>query len=215
MYQQIVDQITAKVMAGDWAAGQPLPSIRELAAASQVSVITVRRAYEELERAGVIATRQGKGSVVAERGDLPTVLMRESLQQHLDALLAAAARLGMSRDELLSLIEQALDPHASAAPEPGPGEIRAISPDTVAADDSVSASASRAARSEAKPAHSDTCAPPQPVDVATSHTGASAASADRSEAKPAHSEANAAPQSDDALTSAAGSTSTSPRTSTP
>src|SRR3546814_3625120 len=68
----LVDQITAKVMAGDWTAGQSLPSIRELAAASRVSVITVRRAYEELERAGVIATRQGKGSVVAERSDLPT-----------------------------------------------------------------------------------------------------------------------------------------------
>lgn len=116
MYQQIVDQITAKVMAGDWAAGQPLPSIRELAAASQISVITVRRAYEELERAGVIVTRQGKGSVVAERGNLPTVLMREALQQQLDALLASAARLGLSRHDLLRLVEQAPDPHA--APDP-------------------------------------------------------------------------------------------------
>jgi GntR family transcriptional regulator len=128
MYQQIVDQITAKVMAGDWAAGQPLPSIRELAAASQVSVITVRRAYEELERAGVIATRQGKGSIVAERGDLPTVLMRESLQQQLDALLAAAARLGMSRAELLRLVEQAPDP--LGMPEPLAHATRAVAVDS-------------------------------------------------------------------------------------
>jgi len=118
MYQQIVDQVTAKVMAGDWAAGQSLPSIRELAAASRVSVITVRRAYEELERAGVIATRQGKGSVVAERSDLPTVLMREELQRQLEALLACAARLGLPRDELHRLIDQAADPDPGAAAKP-------------------------------------------------------------------------------------------------
>jgi len=118
MYQQIVDQVTAKVMAGDWTAGQSLPSIRELAAASRVSVITVRRAYEELERAGVIATRQGKGSVVAERGDLPTVLMHEELQRQLEALLACAARLGLPLDELHRLIDQAADPEAGAAAEP-------------------------------------------------------------------------------------------------
>src|SRR3546814_13203062 len=94
MYQQIVDQITAKVMAGDWTAGQSLPSIRELAAASRVSVITVRRAYEELERAGVIATRQGKGSVVAERSDRPTALMHEDLQRPLGGVLRTEKRRG-------------------------------------------------------------------------------------------------------------------------
>ena len=126
MYQQIVDQVTAKVMAGDWTAGQSLPSIRELAAASRVSVITVRRAYEELERAGVIATRQGKGSVVAEAGDLPTALMHEELQRQLDALLASAARLGLPRSELHRLIDQAADPQpqpdpaANNAPRKGP-----------------------------------------------------------------------------------------------
>lgn len=115
MYQQIVDQITAKVMAGDWTAGQPLPSIRDLAAASRVSVITVRRAYEELERAGVIATRQGKGSFVADRGDLPTELMHEELQRQLDALLACAARLGLPRSELHRLLDGAADSSDTAA----------------------------------------------------------------------------------------------------
>jgi GntR family transcriptional regulator len=118
MYQQIVDQVTAKVMAGDWAAGQPLPSIRELAAASRVSVITVRRAYEDLERAGVIATRQGKGSVVAERADLPTVLMHDELQRQLAALLAIAARLGLPRSELHRLIDQAADTDTDGKADP-------------------------------------------------------------------------------------------------
>ena len=117
MYQQIVDQVTAKVMAGDWAPGQALPSIRELAADSGVSVITVRRAYEELERAGVIATRQGKGSVVAERNDLPTALMHEQLQRQLEALLACAARLGLPLGELHRLLDQAA---GCAARDPAP-----------------------------------------------------------------------------------------------
>lgn len=107
MYQQIVDQLTAKVMAGDWQAGQALPSIREMAAASRVSVITVRRAYEELERAGVIATRQGKGSVVADRSDLAMVLLQAELKQQLEALLNTAARLGLGTEELRGLLDKA------------------------------------------------------------------------------------------------------------
>ncbi len=118
MYQQIVDQLTAKVMAGDWAAGQALPSIRELAAASRVSVITVRRAYEELERAGVIATRQGKGSVVAERSDLPQALMQEELQRQFQVLLACAARLGLSIAELHRLLDEAALHEAGNTPTP-------------------------------------------------------------------------------------------------
>jgi GntR family transcriptional regulator len=119
MYQQIVDQITAKVMAGDWPAGQALPSIRELAAASGVSVITVRRAYEELERAGVIATRQGKGSVVAEGRDLPTALMHVELQRQLAGLLAIATRLGLGRADLHRLIDDVAAARAIASETAG------------------------------------------------------------------------------------------------
>ena len=79
MYAQIVEQIVAKVMAGVWKAGDPLPSIRELAGDSQVSVITVKRAYLELERAGVIVTRQGKGSFVADTLDATRTARRRSI----------------------------------------------------------------------------------------------------------------------------------------
>ena len=109
MYQQIVDQITTRVMAGDWLPGQALPSIRELAATSGVSVITVKRAYDELERAGVIATRHGKGSVVAERTDHARHLLEAGLARQLADAVATAAQLGLDRTTLHERLDHALD----------------------------------------------------------------------------------------------------------
>lgn len=108
MYEQIMEQITAKVMAGDWRPGQSLPSIRELASASSVSVITVKRAYLELERAGVIVTRQGKGSFVAETQDLAKQLLREEFDTHLMGLVGAAQKLGMPNKEVIEHVGLAM-----------------------------------------------------------------------------------------------------------
>lgn len=105
MYQQVIDQITAKVMAGDWAPGAALPSIRELASASQVSVITVKRAYQELERAGVIVTLPGRGSFVAESDAGPRALLQAELEGHVRAVLVCAAKLDLSRDDLKRLLD--------------------------------------------------------------------------------------------------------------
>lgn len=124
MYLQIIEQIQQRIAVGDWPPGHELPSIRALAAETRVSVITVKRAYLELERAGVIVTRQGRGSFVAERAGLSLELHR----QELDAQLAAAAdlgrRLGLSADALadrLRGLAQALDeqtvPHESGRSE--------------------------------------------------------------------------------------------------
>lgn len=110
MYRQIVEQVIAKVVAGDWPAGTALPSIRELAAASGVSVITVKRAYLELERSGVILTRQGKGSFVAPATELPRQLLSLELDQHLDAALACAERLGLSRTALQRRLAERASP---------------------------------------------------------------------------------------------------------
>ncbi|QRP65092.1 GntR family transcriptional regulator [Rhodanobacter sp. FDAARGOS 1247] len=105
MYQQIVNQITTKVMAGDWPAGQPLPSIRELASASRVSVITVKRAYAELGQAGVIVTRHGMGSFVAESPNLSNSLLHAEFTQHFEAMLACARRLGLSAEDIRQLLD--------------------------------------------------------------------------------------------------------------
>jgi GntR family transcriptional regulator len=109
MYLQIIEQIKLKIVSGDWPAGQSLPSIRELAASTKVSVITVKRAYFELEREGVIVTRQGKGSFVAESEDLAAALTYAQLNQHLQGLFDAADKTGLSNDELMTFFTDALN----------------------------------------------------------------------------------------------------------
>jgi GntR family transcriptional regulator len=108
MYAQIVEQVVAKVMAGEWAEGRPLPSIRELASASGVSVITVKRAYLELEHAGVIVTRQGKGSYVAAVKDAARALAAGEFETQLKGLLDAARKLGLDPRGVVARVEQAL-----------------------------------------------------------------------------------------------------------
>ena len=61
MYLQIMEQVKQRVAVGEWAPGDEIPSIRQLAMALRVSVITIKRAYLELEREGVIVTQHGKG----------------------------------------------------------------------------------------------------------------------------------------------------------
>ena len=107
MYQQIMEQITQRIAVGDWPPNTPLPSIRELAVDIKVSVITVKRAYLELEREGVIATQQGKGSWVNGTFDLKA-LQKEELIQHLQHASKLAKSLALSEDELMQLAKKYL-----------------------------------------------------------------------------------------------------------
>jgi GntR family transcriptional regulator len=100
MYVQIVEQIRRRIAVGDWPPGHELPSIRALAATARVSVITVKRAYEDLERDGVIVTRHGKGSFVAERANLKTRLRFDELDGHLSAAADLGRELGLSPEAL-------------------------------------------------------------------------------------------------------------------
>jgi GntR family transcriptional regulator len=109
MYLQIMDQIKQKVAVGDWAAGEEIPSIRQLAVSLQVSVITVKRAYLELEREAVIVTQHGKGSFVAPDPALSPRLYEEELAQHLDRAAELGTSLGMSEKEIVHRLRRAVD----------------------------------------------------------------------------------------------------------
>jgi GntR family transcriptional regulator len=117
IYLQIMEQIKQRVAVGDWAEGQPIPSIRQLAADLQVSVITVKRAYLELEREGVIVTQQGKGSQVAPNPGLGMRLQEEELNKHLEQAIRLAEILGLRPKELEGRLRETVDHRAEKEAE--------------------------------------------------------------------------------------------------
>ncbi len=108
MYLQIIDQIRLRIAVGDWQPGFKLPSIREMAISTRVSVITVKRAYQELENEGVIVTQQGKGSFVAQVDDLGLRLREEELEQYLSQAIGIARSLGLGSEELKNRLDELL-----------------------------------------------------------------------------------------------------------
>ena len=110
IYDQIYSQIKSQIISGALREDQLLPSIRNLAKDLGISVITTRRAYDELEREGFIYTVAGKGCFVAVKN---TELLREEnlrqIETHLQAIRDLAAACGLSREdiiEMFSVIEE-------------------------------------------------------------------------------------------------------------
>ena len=106
IYQQIVSQVKAQIISGTLKAGDALPSMRTLAAQLRISVITTKRAYEDLERDGYIENYAGKGCFVKAQN---TDFLREETVRQTEELLAKAcekAKLcNLSVDELKEMIE--------------------------------------------------------------------------------------------------------------
>ena len=107
MYLQIKEQIRHRIAVGDWAPGREVPSIRALAIELRVSVITIKRAYAELESEGVIVTHHGKGSFVADVEGLSTDLQQQELDDHLIAVARLAKLLGIDDAELVARLRKA------------------------------------------------------------------------------------------------------------
>ena len=110
MYLQIIDQIRGRIAVGDWPPGFKLPSIRELGITARVSVITVKRAYQELEAEGLIVTQHGKGSFVAEIDGLDTHLKEEELDKLLRKAIELARSLGIQPEDLRSRLSHMYGP---------------------------------------------------------------------------------------------------------
>jgi GntR family transcriptional regulator len=109
MYLQIIDQVRHKVAVGDWPPGAEMPSIRQLAADLSISVITVRRAYQELEQEGVILTQPGRGAFVAPAPTPSTAEWDEQLQQALEQAARLGKRLRLDTAELTARLRRAID----------------------------------------------------------------------------------------------------------
>ncbi len=104
IYEQIIAQLKAMILDGTLKEGDALPSMRTLAQQLRISVITTKRAYEELERQGFIESYTGKGSFVKAQN---TELLREEqlrqIEAALEAVCAKARQCGLKQEELLEL----------------------------------------------------------------------------------------------------------------
>ena len=106
---QISRQIRAKILAGELAAGTDLPSIRKLARQHKVSVITVQRAYENLERENLIHSRRGKGFFVSELSEkTKKEKANERLFEKLESPIVAALDEGLSQEEIKIMVGKIL-----------------------------------------------------------------------------------------------------------
>ncbi len=115
-YRQVVDQISALVRSGQLAPGTRMPSVRELAAQLMVSLITVRRAYADLETAGLVIRRQGQGTFVADDvGRTSQAQAQEQAFEVLERAVRRARQLGLDRAELLEAVQLALDSEEDAS----------------------------------------------------------------------------------------------------
>lgn len=110
IYEQMVSQIKAQIMSGERKEGDSLPSVRALAKDLRVSALTVKKAYDELEREGFVATVHGKGTFVTSANQ---ELMLEEKKKEVEADLETAIRkgrsCGMSDEEISELFQIILE----------------------------------------------------------------------------------------------------------
>ena len=105
IYEQITRQIKAKILGGELQPGETLPSMRLLAKELRISVITTKRAYDELEREGLVCTVAGKGCFVAARNRewIREELLRQ-IETHLEKVAELAAQADVSGEELCEML---------------------------------------------------------------------------------------------------------------
>lgn len=110
IYEQITSQMKGLILSGAFAPGDALPSIRFLAKELRISVITTKRAYEELEQEGFIVTIPGKGSFVSEKN---TEFVREEqlrkMEEYLLEAIHCGKESGMQLEEIQSVLETLFD----------------------------------------------------------------------------------------------------------
>lgn len=106
LYQQIKEQIKEAVFTGELSEGDPLPSIRNFANDIKVSILTIRRVYEELEQEGFVTRQVGIGTFVSA-GNLELLrdAKRRLVEQQMQEMLKVAKTLGIEKEELMAMMD--------------------------------------------------------------------------------------------------------------
>ena len=110
IYEQITTQIKQKILSGELAAGEALPSIRALAKDLRISVITTKRAYDELEKEGFIYTIAAKGCFVAAKN---VELLRETnlkkIEEYMEQIARLAVSCNLTKKEILEMFDYMME----------------------------------------------------------------------------------------------------------
>lgn len=107
IYQQLYEQISAQILKGELASGYCLPPIRQAALELHVSVITVKKAWEELERSGLIHTVTGKGCFVAEfNSDEMLRIRNEMILRQMESDTLYYKSFGVTLDEVMEMLKK-------------------------------------------------------------------------------------------------------------
>lgn len=110
LYRQIYDQLAAQILRGDISSGEVLPPIRTVAQELSISLISVRRAWDELERDGFIHTAVGRGTFAAALGETDkTALRRRILSEKLSDAAQFCAAVGASGEEASALLRELME----------------------------------------------------------------------------------------------------------
>ncbi|MCI8608574.1 MAG: GntR family transcriptional regulator [Firmicutes bacterium] len=105
IYEQITEQMKEMIMGGELKSGEPIPSMRALAKSLHISVITVQRAYEDLQRDGFIETTVGRGSFVSTVGrEFYQEEQQRMAETHLQAAADIGRRSGISLEKLQEIL---------------------------------------------------------------------------------------------------------------
>lgn len=106
IYEQIKNAIINQIMNGDLEEDEVLPSIRSLASDIKISVMTIKKAYDELESEGYIVSIQGKGTFVAPKNtELAREQAQKDIEDHIQKAIDIANRFNITKKEIIDLIE--------------------------------------------------------------------------------------------------------------
>lgn len=106
LYEQIKDQLKDTILQGELAPGDALPSIRAFAAGLKVSVLTIRRVYDDLEQEGFVTSQVGKGTFVSQGNvELLRDARRRRVEEKMSAMIADAKTLGITKEELSAMMD--------------------------------------------------------------------------------------------------------------
>ncbi|OAZ63593.1 putative HTH-type transcriptional regulator YhcF [Bacillus siamensis] len=106
IYLQIADRVYYRLIRNELSPGDKLPSVREMAVQMKVNPNTIQRTYSEMERLGIVETRRGQGTFIAERPDLKEELKDRLTKNIFKRFIQEMAELGLSPEEMLDGIKQ-------------------------------------------------------------------------------------------------------------